>query len=365
MSGQAGDSTNQIMLAAAKGGKKSTTTGISPELGREIVAAAGPAIGGLASPDRALEFVEHYFKHAQSAEPLDRPADQIAALLMNHVELGMVRQPDQTLLAVTLPGDTSRWETQGRTVIQVITDDKPYVVDTLLAAASRLGWTVREVIHPQFGVIRDPQGKLLDMAHRDEGRAAKRESWVWVEATPPLGQTAELSAPGMRAALEAAMADLSCTAVDDQAMIEVMHAVAVSCGGVNGRMLHWLADPRHFVILGHRRYTISEGGEFAIDGEGQGLLREDSRASQRFHAVPRDDDREELIITKDSELSRVKESQFMDYIGVRLFDEKGAIVGEDRFLGLFTATGLAESVFDVPLLAAKANDIISTFGGGR
>lgn len=313
------------------------------------------------SKEKLRAFLNHYFRHEAGSSLLTRQADQLASALRSHVRLALNRKIGETLIDVLEPGQTD-WDTSSHVVVQVVTDDRRYIVDSLLQVANNLGWTVYELAHPQFLVKRQESGHLMEfgLQHPD----AVRESWVWLELRAPLGQPISQCAAKLKNEMALALADLALASSDTQAMSETMLSRAETMKDkVGAKMLVWLADDSHFIAIGQRRYDINEQGRFIATGTGRGILADDERATTRFHAtILSEDDREELVITKDSQRSRIKQSAYLDYIGVRLFDENGRITGEDRYLGLFTSTAYAESVFHIPVLAQRAKEIMALVG---
>ena len=94
--------------------------------------------------------------------------------------------------------------------------------------------------------------------------------------------------------------------------------------------LRWLADD-HFTLLDSR------------GGTSLGVLRAAQPKPRRLTEVPlevraRVHDRQLLLITKANSRATAHRSVYLDYIGIKLFDSAGAVVGEQRrFLGLFTS----------------------------
>lgn len=333
----------------------------------------------LASPESALKTVRHYFRHAEDSVLLTRPAQQIAASLLHHAGLARTRLPGQSHIELFTPAYArDGWEAGGHTVLTVVTDDKAWLVDTVTLALSGQNWAVRELVHPQFHVLRDLEGAMVDMPQRNETRSSTSEAWLWIELYPPLGSSAEEAMPALLAALETSLADLDAAtddlvAMHDRLIEAARQAQAASHldAPVVAEMLRWLGDDR-FLLLGARDFDViaSDGGavRFEPRPDGLGILRGDQRAVRAFGATALDG--ELLVITKDSDRSRVKRASHMDYLGLHLTDPGGGQV-ERRFLGLFAASALTESVMRVPLLRGKAMQIAEAIGydpdsyGGR
>src|SRR4029450_8484016 len=109
------------------------------------------------------------------------------------------------------------------------------------------------------------------------------------------------------------------------------------------------------------------GVQFTVrPATGLGILRPDQDPPGTFHAAPLAGVEPELmIITKDNQKSRVHRPAYLDYIGFRIFDSTGRVIGERRFLGLFSSSAYSESVARVPVLRQKAAAVIARSGYGE
>ena len=126
-------------------------------------------------------------------------------------------------------------------------------------------------------------------------------------------------------------------------------------------LLEWLSTG-NFVLLGYREYRRAADSYASVPGTGLGILRGDQGDDADFQAFPQPGDDDLLVVTKDSRRSPVHRPAYLDYIGIRLFDGKGELVGERRFLGLFSATAYGETVWKIPILANKAHKLVDMFG---
>ena len=110
-------------------------------------------------------------------------------------------------------------------------------------------------------------------------------------------------------------------------------------------LLEWLAD-NHFTFLGYREYRLERQGDDdilrAIPGTGLGILRADQDMSASFGKLPelvrpRPREKKLLVLAKANSRATVHRPAYLDYVGVKTFDEDGDVVGERRFLGLFSS----------------------------
>ena len=248
--------------------------------------------------------------------------------------------------------------------VQVVTGDRPFLVDTVVSCLLRHGWRVEDVRHPIIGVKRD-RGTIEAVGTPGRGGCAS-ESWIHIDATAPLGTDIGQAAEQLRDDLCACLDQVVC-ATDDwgamhEAMLRTAELVSASSGPADDRdssreLLEWLADD-HFMYLSYQEFTVDGETMTPVAGTHLGIAEE----GQRFDAVPHNDDKATVIVTKDSVRSAVQRNGYRDYIGVRIRDEHGAVVAEHRFLGLLGSAAYTESVAHIPVLRGKASRILALSG---
>ncbi len=136
--------------------------------------------------------------------------------------------------------------------------------------------------------------------------------------------------------------------------------------------LEWLEDD-HFTFLGYREYDmLSEEGEDvlrAVSGSGLGILREKGAepVSASFAVLPpevrrRAREKHLLNLTKANSRATVHRPVYLDYVGVKRFDDAGEVAGERRFLGLYTHTAYRVTPWEIPVLRQKAERVLERSG---
>ncbi|GAA4613488.1 NAD-glutamate dehydrogenase [Saccharopolyspora hordei] len=331
------------------------------------------------APDLA-ELLRAYYRHVPAEElVVDEPADLVGAL-RSHLELAATRVAGRPLVQVFNP-DRARhgWQSQA-TVVQIVTDDSPYLVDSVIAELGRDGAEVQRVIHPIIAVRRDVAGGLQEVLPGASPTAPPAdsipESWMFLEVDR-VADEERLEA--LRHGLADVLNDVR-EVVEDT---ERMHATARALADEleqdppplpeeevrdGAGLLRWLADG-HFTFLGYRHYELVESGAEpalqAVLASGLGVLRGDSVASRSLATWPdartvRSKDL--LVLTQASEPSTVHRPVHPFYVGVKTFDESGNVTGEHRFLGLFTTTALHEDVLDIPFIERRVRTVIHNAG---
>ena len=322
------------------------------------------ALSSIQLPDRAVptaQFVAAYYGQDTVGVDDVAPLAHAPHLAASHWALGRVRLPGDDLIGISTPQeDTDGWSAGGSTVIQVVTDDRPFIVDTVLMDLAELGWTVRTTRHPVLAVQRDADGVLGGVGpHTEPGRL---ESWLTVEAYPPLGTSAEDLTEATREAVVAGLVvgrdvHRDAEAMRDRLAAAIEHVLNAPAPVEDAwiqriaALLRWMYDD-HFELVGYREYTVDGDTFTVVPGTGLGLLR--GAGEDPFHATQITPDPEVMVVTKDSRPSPVHRAGNLDYVSVRDYTPDGVLVGERRFLGLWSSRAYSEPVESIPLVKDKA-----------
>ena len=336
--------------------------------------------------------IRRYYWHAAPEDLLDRDSVDLFGAVMTQYRLGGCRLPGTaTVVAFTPTLEEHGWAARGHTVVQIITDDMPFLVDSVSAELSRQNRGIHVVIHPQLTVRRDIMGNLLEIVDSSDPDAAPPgsmvESWMSIE----------IDRDSDPEALHSLESDLRCVLSDVREAVEdwaKMRATALRIVGElaheplplpaqevaeASELLRWVADDR-FTFLGYREYDLAvEDGEDvlrSVPGTGLGILRADKPVSTSFSRLTpeiRHKAREKrlLTLTKANSRATVHRPGYLDYIGLKRFDRNGEVVGERRFLGLYTAATYADSVTRTPVIKRKVAEVLARSGlpplshGGR
>ncbi|HEX8489093.1 MAG TPA: NAD-glutamate dehydrogenase [Propionibacteriaceae bacterium] len=335
-------------------------------------------------PEAVRIFLKHYFRHVDALDMEERSVDDLLGLVESHYRAAVRRPASRATVTIRTPSQSDDgWTAGGATVAQIVTDDHPFLVDSVTMEVLRQGWSIREVFHPQFLVHRDVEGTLQVLLQGSDAAdqvGVTAESWMHLEILPPPGPDAssESLADELRDGLlevlrlvEESVEDWSKMISRSIETIEQLSDPAHNGGrdseaALARELLDWF-NSNHFTFLGYREYRlVADGGEprlAPVAGTGLGILRPDQDAPGAFHALPQPGTRHALmIITKDNYKSRVHRPTYLDYIGIRSFSPEGEVVGERRFLGLFASSAYSESVPRIPVLRQKAEEVLRRSG---
>ena len=324
---------------------------------------------------QAEAFTRQFYSQVALDDLQGRPVQDLYGAALSHWHFARRFSGGAPRLRVYNPRPEEHGWQSTHTVIEIVSEDMPFLVDSITMEVNRQGLTLHLIIHPLMRTRRDTDGTLQAVAADTADEAAGRlESIIHVEVDRR-SEAADLDALG--AGLTHILADVRAAVGDWPVMRERLAAAIADVRSAplpiddaerdeGIAFLEWLAAD-NFTLLGCREYELAneEGDDVlrVVPGSGAGILRESGKErSLAFAALPpevRTVAREPhlLIITKANGRSTVHRPGYMDYIGVKRFGPDGSVTGERRFLGLFTSTAYNISPLAIPLLRRKVETV--------
>ncbi|WP_405144917.1 NAD-glutamate dehydrogenase [Sphaerisporangium sp. NBC_01403] len=325
-----------------------------------------------------LAFLRLYYRHVAPEDVIDRDPVELYGPAMAHRRLADYRPQGRALVRAYTPTVEEDGFDLGNSVVEVVTDDMSFLVDSVTMELDRHETGARLIVHPQMKVRRDMTGRMLGQEQADLTGQVLVESWMHIEID-------RQSDPGVLAELEK---DLQRVLHDVRSSVEdypKMRALALQIAtGLEAappplppgdledslELLRWLAD-EHFNFLGYREYRLEVGpdgdGLRAVPGTGLGILRADKAGSASFAAMSPElrakaREKQLLVVTKANSRATVHRPAYLDYIGVKVFSPEGEVIGERRFLGLFSHVAYSESIWHIPVLRHRLEEVLDKAG---
>lgn len=330
--------------------------------------------------EAAASFCELFYAHAPADDVIAHEPEALYRQALSIFKLAARRKPGAPALRVFNPNLSDDGWRSGHTVVEIVQDDMPFLVDSITSALNAAGLSVHLIIHPvlrlerQDGVIvacagqsKDGKDESLMQFHIDERSDAK--------ALADLEQTLT----GVLESVQYSVADWADMRKQVASAIESLalrppKTVAASRVQEAADFLSWLDDD-HFTFLGYRAYIrdASSGGFKADVESGLGLLRAGlptaSTIMQGIDSIPSSDqttdESDVLNVLKSASRSPVHRPAPLDYVSADIYDESGEVVGQHRFVGLFTSTVYTTSPSRIPILRRKVVEVVDRAAAGR
>jgi glutamate dehydrogenase len=254
----------------------------------------------------------------------------------------------------------------------------PFLTDSIAMELSRRGLGIHSIIHPVITVRRDELGHLTEIlpATPESPEGAMRESVIHAEVDR---QTSPDDLEALRGHVLRVLREVRAAVEDWKAMRAQALRIAASLGSdappvikpdevaEAKAFLEWL-EAHNFTFLGYRDYdVVHTDGDISlasVGGTGLGILRGQSQSSDGFERLPpavRALALEPYLLnlTKANSRATVHRPSYLDYVGIKRFDEQGRVIGERRFLGLYSHTAYHASPREIPILRRRYDAVLA------
>jgi len=328
----------------------------------------------------SANFLRAYYANVELVDLAARDPRELAAIACSHLAFAR-RRRGRALVRVFNPTQRAQGYVSPHTIVEVVNDDMPFLVDSIGLALSGRALTLHFLAHPIFAVARDGAGRLKSIHERGQPADTARirlESFQHIEVDrivdPALLRTLERD-------IERSLRDVRVACADWVKMQKAAQRAAAALNSVNSRfdprdvtetqaLLGWM-ESRHFTFLGYREYRLKGGGGNEtlepVEPSGLGILRRGHAHPESTNRILASDIRRQArsrvlaLVTKANFQSTVHRAGFLDYIGVKHFDPRGRLIGERRFLGLWTSAAYNTNPLDIPLVRHKVAQVIQHF----
>ena len=333
--------------------------------------------------ERARElngFIRFYYASASPVDFCEWRLDDLYGSTVACWQFLQQRKPDEVKVRVFNPDYEAHGWQSTHTIVEVLHQDMPFIVDSLRMELNQRNLRIHAINNAILTLKRDETHHLTSLLNKDSrSKTAQRECLVSVEVdrhTDP-EQLAELER-SIRAILE-----------DVRMVVEDFEPMMAQCDALEqvfGSSLHGLDEnnidevrafigwlKNHFTFLGYDEFElVEENGEKrleAIMGSQLGLLKycdehcretlvnEGNRDAGEFVLIP-----DILSFSKSPTKSKVHRPTYPDYISLKRFDKQGKLVGEARFLGLYTSNVYIQSSRMIPVIRHKVDQVMERSG---
>jgi glutamate dehydrogenase len=327
--------------------------------------------------EEAAQFARRLYERVADKDLAAAAPEQRAGAAVSLLAFARRRLPGVAKVRVFNPTMAAHGFESRHTIVQIVNDDMPFLVDSIANEFNRREIAVHLLAHPVMAVRRDLDGDLGGVLTSELGEHAPRDSLMHLE----IDRQADSHLDEIATALTRVLAEVRMAVGDWRDMRQAcLDAIADLAPGLtpalaeDDEFLHWL-EANHFTFLGHRRYRYvddpAQSGGLRYDlvpGSGLGILQRDDvrlfdegvgggEAMARFAKGP-----QKLLILKTDRGALVHRSGAMDCVIVKTHDTDGRVTGERRLVGLFTSAAYHAMAQQVPLLRARVEGVVHRAG---
>ena len=352
---------------------------LKSELIEQVLERIGERLQGTRAA-QAARFVRTFYSHVAPEDLLGESVDSLYGAALALWGFAQERSREAHKLRVYDPRFESHGWESSHTILEIVNDDMPFLVDSVVAAVQGIGAEVYLIIHPLLHVRRNEDGVFEELYERSQELENGEELGDDVQVESVMQIQISAQPADLREELEkrvaAVLGDVR-SAVNDwrtmnrrcEQLIEDLRRDPPPLPeeeiAEGTAFLEWLNDD-HFTFIGYREYAFEGEDQQAvarvIPGHGLGLLADDEVtvfAEDRSLAPMPDHVRsflrrpELLVISKAARRSTVHRPVHLDAIGVKMLNDSGDVVGQRLFVGLFTSVAYADRPAEIPLLRRK------------
>jgi len=325
-------------------------------------------------------FLRHYYDFVDADDLQSRAIADLYGAALAHWQTAQRFVPGSERLRVYNPILEQHGWHSDHTVIEIVNDDMPFLVDSVSMAVNRLGLALHSVVHPVFRIWRGADGSIVHVGQGAEDAGDKQSqlaSFIHFEVDR-CGDAAKLDA--LRDDIARVLGDVRAAVEDWPKIVEIaratikdMKARETGVEGAEARaFLEWMADD-HFTFLGQRDYELVSHdvgfGLRALPESGHGILRDSLRPVGAADVTPLPAAAAQIItgaspifLTKANSRATVHRPGYLDYVGIKLTGADGKTIGERRFIGLYTSTAYFVSAAEIPIVRRKCANIVRRAG---
>ena len=328
------------------------------------------------------EYLRLFYANVAADDLKQRNLVDLYGAALSQCELMQERKPGEVKLNIINPHfEYDGWQST-HTIVQIVMDDMPFLVGSIRMEIIRLGFTSHLIIHlGGLRILRDNKRNVTEvLPYNEEVKSERNEAHIYIEIDR---QTDSKILMQLKDNLFRVIGDIEIAVTDwrvmrqeiFKAIEEIEHSnIPISKTEIEESIafLRWIAND-NFTFLGCRDYEfIKHNQEEAlkiIPGSGFGVLRDDanSKITRYYSDLPNEArklalSKHILIISKTNTRATVHRHSYTDYIGIKRFNKDGEILGERRFIGLYTSSAYNSNPRSVPIIRKKVEKVLQRSG---
>ncbi|MFC3679723.1 NAD-glutamate dehydrogenase [Bacterioplanoides pacificum] len=334
------------------------------------------------------DFSTLYYSAAPMEELLARSVEDVYGATLSCWQLIQSRKPGEAKVRVLNPDyENYGWQCL-HTVIEIVCDDMPFLVDSVRMELNRRQMSLHAIHYCVLEAERDKSHKLL--ASKDEqgarwisaSKKSRPEAIIYIEIDHHSDtQTLE----DLTTELLSVLSEVQHCVADYPAILEKTEQGLALIDGSNSfsaaekkqakAFIQWLKSD-HFTFLAYDEFDIRRGKKgleaFRQDDQDLGVFRFRNNDKTRVELQELDPDVQHFIeqkklisFLKSGTRSRVHRPAYPDYVVIKQFNDDGELTGILRFVGLYTSIVYIETPNNIPIIREKLKEVrrLSGFAG--
>ena len=318
--------------------------------------------------DQLNKIIPFYWSLLSHEDLAERPEAQFVETAARHLKLGSSRKAGNTKISVSENQDTEVF------TIEIVTDDMPFLFDSVSTALHQMGYSINIASHPVFWVQRNGRGTLQNIGNTALGKDhpnAAAEAFIHFEVSSGDGKTAKQLENAISEVLKNVNTVVECWQAMRSKAAEIRFGLEQPYLPIDETerkqacaFLEWIEDNNFtFISYSNAKLKTSKDGcpdlvpvarshmGLAIDASPWSTLAENACDKLELQAYINSPSL--LVITKANKISPVHRPAYLDYIAIKNYNSKGEMSGEHRFFGLFTRSAYNSRALDIPLLETR------------
>ncbi len=318
---------------------------------------------------KEIEFLRTYYHRLSKQDFEPGRAMEFRKSALKHRKLASTRKRGQIIIDIYNEPD--------RTTINIVLDDRPFIINSLLMTLNGLRKTPLQTIHPLFAVTRNSKRKATDYSKSDPLDKSKRKN-VLIESYIQfvIDFTPENEHKSIASELKKVITEISGVVQDWQPMRQHILQNADAVESIKkgpafaeyGELFRWMTED-NFAFLGYCELEISKSGKketIKLDKKSLlGTLRiagaRDSRSVLKILPKIVFNETAPLVFTKTRQRANIHRPNYMDCV---LFDHAFGSRKRKRkvscFVGFQAGSTAAYPTSDIPHLRKKTAHVLET-----
>jgi len=328
------------------------------------------------------QFIRQYYLNVSPEDISTRSILDLYGAAISHWHYIFERQPRECKVRVYNPTMEEHGWQSAHTVIEIVTDDMPFLDDSVSMVLHQLDLNIHLIHSGTIKLRRDANGHVTEVCEANNNKTNdwRTEAAIYVEIDRQTGADflGKLAENICRFLNEVRIVVESWSIMRDKAN-EVLYELETGRPPIEQEelsesiaFLQWLVDD-HFTFMGYQKYDlVGKGGDQvfqSIEDSKLGLVKlNETYDTLKLSELPLEaqqlilSKQQLVLVGKTEQKSTVHRPVYFDFIGIKIFDQDGQVIGGHRFIGLFTAVAYTGRPKQIPFLRRKVSTILEQTG---